>query len=217
MPPKRGILNWGGGELGPYPSIKKINFWMHWDLVWDLDPDPSTFFRIWIMRHRGGVNTWTIEISFEGTPIESKARAWLRLRISMWDLIRDADREEDERKNRALEDRALHSRSLDRLQQQQQLLVHLHAEEICTPLSLALGCSNCLSRFLQVWVTNKHTLRHLLSWPMLFVPKDIGESCAIAVFYDFHEGFWVRHRCFSFSETWGRGIGRRGMYNSYCY
>lgn len=181
---------------------------MHWDLVWDLVPDPSTFFRIWIRRHRGGVNTWNIEISFEGTPIESKARAWLRLRISIWDLIRDADREEHERKSLALEDWVLHSRSL------------AHSLDRCSSSSNSSSCTctqrrfALLSRSLQVWDTNKHTLRHLLSWPMLFFPKDIWESCAIAFFYDFHEGFWVCHRWFSFSESWGRGIGRRGMYNS---
>jgi hypothetical protein len=174
---------------------------MHWDLVWNLDPDPSTSFRIWIRRHRGGVHTWNIEISFEGTPIESKARAWLRLRISIWDLIRNADREEDERKSRAREDRVLHSRSLAR---------SIVAAAATAPCALAHKRRFALLSRLPLEVlagagSNKHTLRHLLSWPMLFVPKDIGESCAIAVFYDFHEGLWVRHRCFSFSQSWEKG------------
>lgn len=208
MPPKRSILNWGR-ELGPYPSITKINFWMHWDLVWDLVPDPSTFFRIWIRRHRGGVNTWNIEISFEGTLIESKARAWLRLRISIWDLIRDADREEHERKSLALEDRVLHSRSLARS--------IVAAAAATAPRALAHRGDLHSSRGPCRCGLQTNTLSVTCSLDPCFFPKGYLRKLCNSFFYDFHEGFWVRHRCFSFSESWGKGIGRRGMYNSYCY
>jgi hypothetical protein len=104
----------GGGKLGPYPSIKKNIFWIHWDLVWDLDPDPSTSFRIWIRRQRGGVNTWNIEISFEGTPTREQSESLTETEDLDLGSHSDADREEDERKSRALQDRVPHSHSLDR-------------------------------------------------------------------------------------------------------
>jgi hypothetical protein len=174
---------------------------MHWDLVWDLVPDPSTFFRIWIRRHRGGVNTWNIEISFEGTLVPNREQSESLTETEDLDLGSHSGR--GSRRTRAekpcpwgLSAALALARSLARSlqQQQQQLLVHLHTEEICTPLEVLAGVG-----YKQTHSPSPALLTHA------FFPKGYLRKLCSSFFLRFPRGFLSPPSLFLFLGKLGKG------------